>query len=397
MKQFIHKSAFAICLLVANHLPQKSTAQCLCEGGLIPDSVVQAQYFDSITSINTSINFAQFTASVGTLSCMKLSSVVTTVLNFDLFNKEAFPDTYLFESFRRSRFSGPTSFTTTVSSPTVEYGPYDLAGIDPMSSLDEVHVGPDTVFNAEYNEKYHAGAAAYIGSGNVTFDYLNTSTTTLLDGSSNYDLFVRGYTRLNVQLVYYYCPAAILASNIKNFSAVKKDKSIQLNWLVDNEEATNTYEILISKDGRVYTSIGRAANGQISEGNIAAYTHQVGVSQVTGKLYFRIKQTNVTGKALFSPIRIVSLDENGGGTFGIYPNPVVRNVTLQFDRELKGNYKVEMVNLLGQSVYSRIMYLNGQPVIQVQLDNQPAPGVYYVRVKSTETGQLFTNKLVIQH
>src|SRR5262249_14158428 len=155
-----------------------------------PDSVVQVLNFDSITSVNTTITFSRFNPSIGTLQCFRLSSVITTVLDFDLYNKEAFPDTYLFESFRRSRFAGPDGFSQNNTSPTKEYGPFDLEGFDPFGTLDEIHIGPDTVFNGLYTEKYYGGGGNYIGAGNVNFDYLNTSTTTLLDGSSNYDLFV---------------------------------------------------------------------------------------------------------------------------------------------------------------------------------------------------------------
>ena len=399
MKQNLHKVTFVISFIIlTTYLPGTIKAQCLCSEGATPDSVVQNLYFDSITAINTSVVFSQFDPTIGTLQCFNLSSTVTTVLTFDLFNKENFMDTYLFESFRRSRFSGPSGFSSSVLSPVKEYGPYDLDPVDPVGTTDEVHVGPDTVFNGQYTSTYYTGSGAYIGTGNVTFDYLNTSTTTLLDGSSNYDLFVRGYTRLNARLVYYWCPTEILASNIKNFTAIKKNNSVQLQWQVENEESTNRYEILASKDGHAFTAIGRTATATPAEGVVAAYDYQYALNQsARGKLFFRIKQTNAAGKVSFSPIRIINMDDQAIGSVGIYPNPVVRNISLQFDRELKGNYKVEIVNKLGQVVFSRFMQLNNQSNIGLQLTNPPANGIYYVRVKSTETNQLFTNKLLVQH
>src|SRR5688572_23726904 len=103
MKHYLLNTAAVLLFLAATIIPQKGIGQCSCEGGATPDSVVQVLNFDSITSVNTTITFARFNPTIGTLQCFKLSSRITTVLEFDIYNKENFPDTYLFESFRRSR------------------------------------------------------------------------------------------------------------------------------------------------------------------------------------------------------------------------------------------------------------------------------------------------------
>jgi hypothetical protein len=378
-------------------IPASGNAQCLCEGGLTPDSVVHNQYYDSITSVNTSLSFPQFNPATGMLVCFNLESTVTTVLEFDLFNKESFPDDYTFESFRRSRFAGPDGFFTNINSPTKEYGPYSLGPIDPGGSGDEIHIGPDTVFNARFSSINRPGSAGYIGNGTFSFDYLNTSTTTLLDGSSNYDLFVRGYTRLNVRLVYYWCPTLLLASAVKNFAAVKKDKNIRLNWLVDNKDNHGSYEIEISYDGRQFTGLGPSAAHAGENSPSAAYQYQFNAGQVTARqLYFRVKHTNASGKVTYSVIRMVNLEENASGNMDIYPNPVIRKVGMQFDRELTGSYKIQLINQVGQVVYNRLMRLNNQSNVQVDLANVPAPGVYYLQVVSAESKEIYNKRVLIQ-
>lgn len=396
MKQFLLKTATILLFPVALSIPQKGIGQCLCEGGITPDSVVQVLNFDSITSINTTITFNRFDPGIGTLQCLKLSSTITTVLGFDLYNKENFSDIYLFESFRRSRFSGPDGFFVTNSSPTKDYGPYDLGPVDPVGIDDEVHIGPDTVFNAFYREDYVTGSGSYLGTGTVSFDYLNTSTTTLLDGSSNYDLFVRGYTRMNVRLVYYWCPTIILASNIKNFSAIKQNDRVNLSWLIENEEADSHYELQVSNNGRQFRPIGKF-NARGAHGGSSAYQYDYLPGQaINGKMYFRLKQTNAAGKTSYSVVRFVTADKEGKpGSLTVYPNPVKGQVSVQFGKVLNGNYKVELFSISGQTVYQKVHRMNNTNSILFEIPATP-PGIYYLRASNTEGNESFTSKITVQ-
>jgi hypothetical protein len=395
MKQILLQYAAILLLPAALSIPQKGMGQCLCEGGVTPDSVVQVLNFDSITQVNTTVTFNQFNPSIGTLQCFKLAATVTTVLEFDLYNKENFEDTYLFESFRRSRFGGPNGFSMSDNSPTTEYGPYDLAPVDPVGTDDEVHIGPDTVFNGLYREAFGTASGAYLGTGTVSFDYLNTSTTTLLDGSSNYDLFVRGYTRMNVRLVYYWCPSVILASNIKNFAAIKDNNRITLSWLIENEEANSQYELQVSSNGRQFAPI----NTFISKANAAstAYQYQYTPEQASaGKLYFRIKYVNAAGKVSYSVVRFVAAGNDGKpGTITVYPNPVKGQVSVQFGKVLNGNYKVELFSISGQAVYQKVHRMNNTNSILFDIPST-LPGIYYLRASNTEGGDVFSSKITVQ-
>jgi hypothetical protein len=397
MKQFLLKSATAFSLLVALNIPKKGIGQCMCDGGLTPDSVVQVLNFDSITSVNTTITFNRFNPSIGTLQCFRLASTITTVLEFDLYNKENFPDTYLFESFRRSRFAGPDGFFVNNNSPTKDYGPYDLGPFDPVGALDEVHIGPDTVFNAFYKETYNAGSAGYLGAGTLSFDYLNTSTTTLLDGSSNYDLFVRGYTRMQVRLVYYWCPAIILAANIKSFSAVKDNNGVNLSWQIENEEANSNYELQMSHNGRQFNPIGKFRSKEAPEASATYQFRYLPGQANNGKMYFRLKQTNAAGKTTYSVVRFVDASQEGkpGGAI-VYPNPVRGQVSVQFGKVLNGNYKVELFSLSGQRVYQQFLRMNNTNSILFDIPGTPA-GIYYLRLSNTRGNETFTSKLTVQH
>src|SRR6478609_2487301 len=223
MKQYYTNVSKLLILSLVFYLPLtlKSQFCSLCNGNP-PDSVLQTQTFDPLTAVNTSMVFNQFTPSTGNLICFNLRSVVTSVIDIDLLNRETFPYDYVLETFRRSNFTGPagSGFFLGFASPPVTYGPLHLAAFDSTASdSDQVHLGPFTVFDSTVQSRTQMAptATAFQGLGTVAFDYLNTSTNTLLAGGSNYDLNVRGVSKVTVTLKYYYCPFALLASNVSNF------------------------------------------------------------------------------------------------------------------------------------------------------------------------------------
>ena len=398
MKHFVPKT-ISVLLFGISFIPIHGKAQCTCSGGDAPTPIEHLVTLDTTAASSSILTFPQFDPSIGTLSCITLHDTVSIVSTLGIRNLDPADKNYTFRLTITTSLAGAT-----IASPSMSrnnffdktYGPSLLGAFG--TPTDSITYGPDTLYNNYPSLTVNTTTMGpYLGTGNVQFEYEIGGGVASLAGGINFNSSVRTRTWGTFKLTYYWCPSEILAANIKNFAAVKKDNAVQLKWQVENEEAGNRYEILVSKDGRAYTSIGRA-NTLVPEGDaLAAYNYFYALNQtVNGKLFFRVRQTNSAGKVSYSPIRAVNMDELGGGSFGIYPNPVRRNVSLQFDRELKGNYKVEIINQVGQVVFSRHMHLDNQPTIQLALNNPPAAGIYFVRVKSTETNQLFTNKLVVQ-
>jgi hypothetical protein len=116
----------------------------------------------------------------------------------------------------------------------------------------------------------------------------------------------------------------------------------------------------------------------------------------SGNLYFRIKQTDAQGKITFSAIRTVNMNENAAAEFVIYPNPVERKISMQFDRSLTGNYIVEISNVAGQKVYNRTLTLNSNNNVQFELANRPPGGMYYIKMTDTKTRLSYSNKLIMR-
>ena len=374
-----------VCGVVSAIIPiQKTYAQCTCSDSSIPDSIAYEQYFDSIITTNTTISFPQFDPAMGVLNCIKLTDTVTTVVSYNLSNDLSDSQDYIFETFRRSTFTGPGSFFSSITSVPQNYGPYSLAPKD--STGDNIDIGPDTVFNKRDYEHYASAHPAFYGTGTVDFNYLNTSTWTILTGSDNAIFTLRAYSRLNVKLVYYWCPfIVLLPAHLLDFSAALKDNDIFMQWQVADPGSADKYEIEMSNDGKVFNNLGEG-NSTIS-GSMAKYNFLYNVDQnFTGRLFFRVRQTNYSGSVLYSETRSVAINKNHRSTtYSVYPNPSVTGVNIQFTKNTGGNFEVELINSIGQAIFQNKYSLDQNGSVNIEWPNKPAPGIYYLKVRDVKT------------
>lgn len=372
---------------------QKTYAQCTCSDGSTPDSLEYTNYYDSIIATNTTISFPQFDPSMGLLKCIKLSDTVTTVVSYNLQNDLSYTEDYIFETYRRSQFSGPGGFFTSITSPPKDYGPYTLQPKDSVG--DNVDIGPDTVFNKRYHQQYASSDPAYYGTGTVDFTYLTTSTFTILTGSDNAIFKLRAYTRLFVKLIYYWCPLSILATHISGFNVFLKDNNVLIEWVVNDPDKTDKYEIEMSRNGSVFENMGEVKS--INSGTVGKYNYVYSADKnFTSNLFFRIKKTGYSGKIVYSEIRSVTTNKNADTKYSLYPNPSVAGVNIQFAKNTGGNYQVKLINTTGQKLFEKIYSLNPNGSINIEWPRKPMPGIYYLKVKDLKTSFEQTAKLQIK-
>ncbi len=367
---------------------QHAFSQCTCSDGSMPDSVAYDQYYDSIIATNTSMVFPKFSDTIGLLSCLKLSDTVTTVVNYNLENINLDTEDYIFETYRRSQFTGPDGFFSSVVSPPKDYGPYHLG------NNENVDIGPDTVFNQNAHTEYFGGSSSYYGSGNVTLNYLTTSTFTILTGSDNAIITLKAYTRLKARLVYYWCPFSVLETDLSGFAVAVKNNNVAINWELNNLHPTGTYEIEMSTDGKNFTDLG----GGISEvsGNVTSSQFvYVPDKNYTGSMYFRIKHTDVSGKVSYSEIRSVYIDNSQKSKLSVYPNPAVSGVNIQFVNSNANDYRVELINSYGQLLFQKNYNLSKAASINIDWPNKPAPGTYFLKITDVDHHSEQVKKLKI--
>jgi hypothetical protein len=373
--------------------PLASEAQCLCEGGVAPNALKYSYVLDTTNAPSSAITFPKFNPAMGVLNCVSFSDTLSLISTSEVINTASVPVTYRFLLNVTNDFAGPG--VSINESSNRNYGPTLLAKYG--DSADRTVYGPDTLFKNSKHTTSSASVVSYLGgSGNVSFNYTVNGGLISTQGGINYTYQIVSRYWGRFGLVYYWCPNAVLSTNIKNFTAVKSNKNINMPWIVGNNLTSNTYEIQVSKNGREFFGAGSTQTSSASSGATAKYAYQYNPNQaVTGQLYFRIKQTDANGKISYSTVKALNMDLNTASTFSAYPNPVVNKVSLQFDANLDGDFNIDVTNQVGQVVISRPMRLKSTSLIDLNLGKVNAPGMYYVRVKDATTGQVFTNKIMI--
>ncbi|RZK46272.1 MAG: T9SS type A sorting domain-containing protein [Pedobacter sp.] len=301
-------------------------------------------------------------------------------------------ETYIFNLRVVNNFIGPGITVSAVAQRT--YGPDVLAAYGQPGY--QITYGPDTLFTNSRHISNTSNVAGYLGSGNATFRYTVNGGLTSDLGGINYNYAIVSKYWGSFGLTYFWCPNAVLSTNIKNFSAVKSNKNINLSWIIGNDQKSNTYEIQVSKNGREFHTAGVTKADAFASGTTSKYSYQFNPDQaLTGQLYFRIRQVDANGKVSYSTVKALDLDKTGASSFTAYPNPATSKVSLQFDSNLDGDYYVDITNQVGQRMMSKSMRLKNTSQIDLSLHGNHTPGVYYVRVKDASNGQVFTNKILL--
>lgn len=371
-------------------------AQCSCSSGYSPTTEQHTISTTFSSNSTTYFKVPQFDATLGTLICVNARVYLTSVLRMRLENDESFPIDYSVKYQRKDTFSGPGVVPNVVGAKNQNYGPYSLDGSDgdPFAGPDFVSIGPDTIYNQKLYEATTTNVVPYLGTDSVDFAYTSVVSTFAV-GSDVYALAVTSTNRVDFVMSYTYCNLSVLALNIKDFQASLVDNDVSVKWTTENELKTNIYEIQVSEDGKQFLSIGTKKSTTI-DGSTAeyAYKHHFDKS-LAGKIYVRIKQ--IDGKTTrYSQIKALMPGNIQMPLINIYPNPVVRNINLQFDEPLSGDYTIELANQVGQIVLRKRVKLNNNSTLEVQVDNAPAPGIYYLRALEAGSRKVYSGKLLFR-
>ncbi|MBC7830249.1 MAG: choice-of-anchor E domain-containing protein [Chitinophagaceae bacterium] len=393
MKNYLHTLPYFLLFFLLASITSKSYGQCTCSGGAPATPLTYYSVLDTTDAPSSTISFPKFNPTMGILSCIRFRDTLSLISTSDVTNTASVDVIYRFLLSVTNDISGPGISVN--ESATRNYGPTLLtqAG-DPA---DRTVYGPDTLFQNSTHSNSSSSIASYLGStGNVDFIYTVNGGLIATQGGLNYTYQIVSKYWGAFSLTYYWCPNIVLATNIKNFSAYKKENAVLLKWVTENKTPGTTYEVEYSIDGTNFTGAGQT-NTAGSIGNSTQHEFQyIPGASGSKKLYFRIKETDAQGKVTYSAIRSVDMNENAAAGFIIYPNPIQRKVSMQFDRSLNGNYVVEVTNLSGQIIYNRNMKLNNTNNVQFDLPNPPSSGMYYLKLTDSKSKLSYSNKLIIR-
>jgi len=400
MKQCYTKVPLSLAFItLLFYLPTQVSAQCMCENGSTPQTITYQQT-RNIRPIDDSTNFdlMQFNPAMGQLVCVNVFTYITGVVRMRLENDEIYPVSYRINYQRSDAIQGPGLNPAMTHAYTKNYGPYNLAASDGayFSGPDFVAVGPDSVMKNKYMaDLLTGGLAQFMGLGTMTYNYKVSGKTTVT-GSINYIFSVSSQDIVTVGLTYSYCPTGLLNTDMKDFKAVKKSGAeVQLSWTTINEEKGNRYDIEASVNGGDFTSVTSIDAKTVAGSTASKYDVPYHMSQPgKGNIFFRVKQTDAAGQVIYTPVRLVNFEIAQQG-FSIYPNPTKTKVQMQFDESVRGNFNIDIINISGQTIYTRSITVQDGNSINFTLPSAPPAGMYYLRAREINGSRTFSGKLLI--
>jgi len=386
--------AFCACLLT--FAPQRGSAQCTCSSGLPATPIIQSITIPPTVSSNLVFNFQQFNPSIGTLSCVTLKDTITIITTSSAINTGPDSTAFLFQLTVPSKITAPGITISKVYNKTYGYdtlAPHGVPGYN-------ITYGPDTLTYNHAGSGSTGGNASYIGAGTVGITYAITGGgLTVLDGGLNDTTAVSTTLGGTLNLTYYWCPAALLANLMNNFTAARNNNNIQLKWHAPNEQKGVSYEIEYSVNGNDFSSAGLVESNSNADGTPADYQYLFNIGQnQTGNIFFRLKRTSADGNTItYSPVKLVNLSNGAGiASYHTYPNPVRNFTMIEFDKVMSGDFVLDLMNTAGQVLEHKTVTLAGTNQIKLDFTSHPSTGIYYLHVNDRTNNHQYISKLIIQ-
>jgi hypothetical protein len=141
-------------------------------------------------------------------------------------------------------------------------------------------------------------------------------------------------------------PAAPLPVELLFFTAKPKDGKVVLNWATATEKDNRGFAVERSADAKTFTTVMTVV-GAGNSSNRLDYS-AVDARPMAGLSYYRLKQTDLDGKTVFTPVVAVRIGK--GGEFSLYPNPTQDIVHIGMPDGVTENLPVRLTQLTGRVV-----------------------------------------------
>jgi len=225
--------------------------------------------------------------------------------------------------------------------------------------------------------------------------YLNARTPVSLSDSTYYNFAATtdaGSKAADRFMLVFRAPQGPLPVTFVSIAAQRQqDRSIKVNWEVANEVNIEKYEVQRSADGANFTGIltNDATNSrQYSKNDL---------SPLAEDNFYRIKAVGFAGDITYS--NIVKVGAGKQPTFVlVQPNPVKnKQINLRFSNLQTGDYSVQLINNVGQTMHMGNITLNAVDMIKtIKLKSTTAKGVYQLVLINQSGEQVYNQTVIIE-
>ncbi len=253
----------------------------------------------------------------------------------------------------------------------------------PVTTSDTIFYNMTNMAKHSYQLRFAPQNMATSGMQAFLVDnYLNTSTPVSLTDSSFVNITITSNPASSAadRFKLVFKQMAALPVSLTSIKATPKNKSIVVDWNVENESGIQQYEVESSSDG-----INFASSATVKANNMGAGSYEwTDFAPMDGNNFYRIKSVSQDGKIIYSSIVKVVVGELTEGV-SVYPNPVINGiVNLHLTNQPAGIYEVRLINSVGQIMSSRkIIRAAGNSTETFSISSSPK-GIYQLEVKKPD-------------
>jgi len=176
------------------------------------------------------------------------------------------------------------------------------------------------------------------------------------------------------------CPI-VLSIELVSFTAIENKGMVDLNWVSASEENNEYFAIERSKNGLEWEELGRLSGmGTTSLSTEYNFSDE---NPYLGTSYYRLKQTDYSGKSKAFNVEAVHFDQKGE-VYVVKANQNNVEIIVSIEKEEDG--VVEIYNIIGDRVVRTPLVLKkGSGRYQISIPANLSEGIYLLKIK-TESG-----------
>ncbi len=184
---------------------------------------------------------------------------------------------------------------------------------------------------------------------------------------------------------------SVLPIELINFTARKKNKQVEINWVTASEINNDYFLVQRSKDAAAFQDIAivESKGNSVTEKRYSS----LDAEPYNGVSYYRLKQVDNDGK--FSYSNVASVNFMNEKTVSVYPSPAAGTFYVNLSGMSGKEVVVIVRDIMGKEYYSTVLIAeNNKEVIAIDPAGKLASGIYFVVATSDNT--IYEKKLIIK-
>jgi hypothetical protein len=170
---------------------------------------------------------------------------------------------------------------------------------------------------------------------------------------------------------------APLPVRFSSFEAERVGDRAELTWKTTDEQNVKGYYIERSADGTNYTRLGYVTASAPAASNSYLYVDE---QPLTGKNYYRIREEDLDGRAVYSYTRLLLFNKAGTFAAFIYPVPALDKLKINIQAQVNEKATLRISDMQGRTITLQNIQLKRDGNLETIEVNHLRAGMYMIEL-----------------